>query len=352
MTAGEGGGGAARDPQDGAGKAEQESPVEPLDLSGFLSRILEQLSITSWLPAAMLTANASLLLLFRKQGRVDVTAAVATLTSQPWGLLIGWLLLLVLVATVTQAFERQAIFALEGDWPTTGPIGVARRGLVTWQRARRRKLTDELGATHRAIVDQVLTHPDNARTSRFADDDRREVLDLLVSGRSPFGQDDDLIVEIHALNWQERCDPHALAHLDRIRRALEEFPAAERILPTKLGTLLAVVYDRLEAGKMDRDVFVLRRDELPAALVASHDSARGHLNMYATLVFAFVGLAVATPFALWPDETRSASTVPVSDMLVLTTTYLALAWLCYTAAVRAGRFFSRSLLMALRHLPD
>lgn len=75
MRAGEDGDRAAGEPQDAAGKAEKESQVEPLNLSGFLSRILEQLSITSWLPAAMLTANASLLLLFRKQGSVDVAAA-------------------------------------------------------------------------------------------------------------------------------------------------------------------------------------------------------------------------------------------------------------------------------------
>ena len=60
----------------------------PEKLSAFLARILEQLSLSAWLPAAYLTVSLAVLYRLREQKDLDVGAAVVALTADPVALLV------------------------------------------------------------------------------------------------------------------------------------------------------------------------------------------------------------------------------------------------------------------------
>jgi hypothetical protein len=72
--------------------------------------------------------------------------------------------------------------------------------------------------------------------------------------------------------------------------------------------------------------------------------------MYATMVFTFLGLAAAVPVLMWPSMTGKPSPVPVGDVVTWTGIYTGLAWLGYAAALRAARFYSRTLMTAHQFL--
>jgi hypothetical protein len=107
-------------PTTGTAPAVPSKPDEPhaQGLSELLSRVLEQLSPTSWLPSAMLAGNGALLFVFQWLGRASPVEVARILARQPVAWIFVWLFALVLIAIIAQAFERQAVFTLESDWST------------------------------------------------------------------------------------------------------------------------------------------------------------------------------------------------------------------------------------------
>ena len=71
----------------------------------FVTRILDQLSLSSWLPSITLICNLALILQLRSQHNFDVGQAITSLTAKPLGTLIVLLLSIILASVVTQAFE-------------------------------------------------------------------------------------------------------------------------------------------------------------------------------------------------------------------------------------------------------
>jgi hypothetical protein len=87
--------------------ASNDDPVAagpPDGVSAFIAGVLDQLSLSAWLPAGLLTAGIAVLLQFRSSGSVDVLKAVMELTSDPVRVLVIMVPLLVLATVVTQAF--------------------------------------------------------------------------------------------------------------------------------------------------------------------------------------------------------------------------------------------------------
>jgi hypothetical protein len=98
------------------------SPVQ--GVSAFLGRVLNQLSLSAWLPAAMLVGSLALLVQLHAQKNRNVDEAVTRLTNKPLGILILLLFAIVLATLVTQAFEFEVIRILEGYWGS-GPVSHA-----------------------------------------------------------------------------------------------------------------------------------------------------------------------------------------------------------------------------------
>lgn len=78
--------------------------------------MLDQLSLSAWLPAAMLVGSSAVLL--QLHARPDRNLALATnhLIAKPLGVIVLLLFALVLATMVTQAFEFEVIRLLEGYW--------------------------------------------------------------------------------------------------------------------------------------------------------------------------------------------------------------------------------------------
>jgi hypothetical protein len=117
---------------------------QPEGLSQFISKVLDQLSLSAWLPAAMLVGCTAILLQLRSQGNFDVGAAVVALTAKPLGILVVLLFSVVLAAMVSQAFSFGAIRFLEGYWGPFLKLGIF-AALVGYRRRRLRKMRDRLG---------------------------------------------------------------------------------------------------------------------------------------------------------------------------------------------------------------
>jgi len=60
----------------------------PDKLSALLARILDQLSLSAWLPAAYLTVALAVIYRLGQQGNLDVAAVVVALTADPVTLLV------------------------------------------------------------------------------------------------------------------------------------------------------------------------------------------------------------------------------------------------------------------------
>ncbi|HET9896073.1 MAG TPA: hypothetical protein VFQ44_14190, partial [Streptosporangiaceae bacterium] len=108
----------------------------PDGVSAFVARVLDQLTVSAWLPAALLTVGVAILLQFRGSGSVNVLLAVMDLTRDP--VLVIMIPLLVLATVVTQAFAFEAIRTLEGYW--SGPASLLRTLMIRWHVRRRRVL--------------------------------------------------------------------------------------------------------------------------------------------------------------------------------------------------------------------
>jgi hypothetical protein len=115
------------------------SAASPGGISAFIARVLDQLTLSAWLPAAFLTASVAILLQFRSARSANVLNAVRELTANPVQVLVIIIPLLVIAAVVTQAFSFEAIRALEGYWPGRGLIGLARTLMIRRHVRRKRR---------------------------------------------------------------------------------------------------------------------------------------------------------------------------------------------------------------------
>jgi hypothetical protein len=127
-------------------------------LSEFVARVLDQLSLSAWLPSAALV----LLLDFIAQlgialgaKRTGATAAIGNALSRMSAVGIGGAVLLVIaivvLAILTQAFSFEAIRVLEGYWGTARPVEVIARHRVT----RHRRRQQQLSARRRELTGQA-----------------------------------------------------------------------------------------------------------------------------------------------------------------------------------------------------
>ena len=311
---------------DGAGRANG-SPAT--GLSQFAGKVFEQLSLTSWFPAAVLVGNGAVLIQMHADRELSVAAAIQALTDKPLGILIVLLFALVIATVVTQAFEFEVIQILEGyDW-TFGPAGA-----IAAARIRR----------HRQKLERLRRRLTNLREAAFAlakqkmaQDVPPEVLDLVVEqeekGQLPDDLDPDLALEVEALDWRDYLPAEVRYRLETLVHQVETtYPEKEsRILPTRLGNQLRAAEDEMPVGDRDVEGFVLRHfDRLPPALRQEQDDYRKRLDMYCSLVLVFAVLAAV---GIWAVH----SIAPVWITIAVAAGYLGMAYASYLAAVASAR---------------
>jgi len=344
-----------------ASTPEPDEPA-PANVSAVLAKVLEQLSVTSWLPSAMLIANVTILLTFQSLGGVDVAAAATRLGQQPVALFVSGIFMLVLATMITQAFERQAIMTLEGVWSTGFLVGQLRWLFVLRHVLRRQHLKTSFERVNDRAWRQVQAGLSSGELlvdpGALDPSDVMRALKAEVYGRSLEEPSPVLEVMAASIPWQQHCDPHILAKRSHLMVLILRYPIKREVMPTKLGNEVLVMYQELRIdGVQDNDFVQLHGDDIPGRIRRHHDVARGRIDMYCTLTFVFGLLTLLTPWILRlpttvrPDKGSSYQVVsswPSVGLMVAV--YLGLTWLSYEAAIRAARFFGKSLDMARRYL--
>ena len=147
--------------------ADQSTPVaEPVSADGgptetisqFVARVLDQLSLSAWLPAAALLllldfiVQLGVALDARGKGSAWVVGDALTRMS---AIGIGGAVLLVIAVVVvtilTQAFSFEAIRVLEGYWGTTNAV----ESIAQWRASRHRSRKGKLDRRRRKLTEDA-----------------------------------------------------------------------------------------------------------------------------------------------------------------------------------------------------
>jgi hypothetical protein len=297
-------------------------------LSQLLARILDQLSVSAWLPAG---AFVFLLLCIGnlRAAHGDVDKAVHRIAQINIPALILLFGAAVVMTVLTQAFEFEAIRMLEGYWGA-GRVGARASDLgcrlqtVRLKSLRRRQATLRERSWPQAFAamhDAGIPPP---------------VIGIVAAdfrGESYDGCDADLDYA-ESIDFMDHAPAAARRRYFALVQAQRQYPPERRLLPTRLGNTLRAYESGLEIGdgvsleNYVRTVF----DELPAALQIEHDQFRARLELYCSLFVVFL-VSGALGLAALDHATR----------FTILGCSLALAWLSYRAGISSAREYGRVL---------
>ena len=240
-------------PQDPQQDSEQATTGPPDGLSAFAARVLNQLTLTAWLPAAFLATGIAVLMQFRALQSADLLTAVVSLTSDPVRILVMTIPVLTITTVVTQAFSFDAIRTLEGYW--RGPFSLAGALMIRWhvhrKQAIRKRYENAAAATFYAARPRMLK---GGITVTLVDAMEAQLLDTELASLS--SEEETALAQ---MNWQDLCDSWRLAKVDRLRSEVESYPEDSRVMPTKLGNLIRATEDQLRHADGDPQSFAFRR---------------------------------------------------------------------------------------------
>lgn len=321
--------------------------VSAESFSAFLGRVLDQLSLSAWLPAAMLVGSLAVLLQMHGRSDRNVAEAVTELTDKPLGVLVLVVFALVLATVVTQAFEFEVIRVLEGYWGNGPVAGLISRLFVYRQRRRLERMLRRRDAlTLRAFRGARLLE------RQLVPAEKRYIVDLIeaeLEGRPSSGRRSwcarRRMREALSFDWRQFAPAELMRRLDAVEIQIEEYPRAHRLLPTRLGNTLRAVEDALVLDSSDElEAFIIRRWEvMPGALRQEHDQYRTRLDMYCMLVFIFALLAIVAPVLI----TKGASYAIATS--VTSAAFLVMSAVSYTAAVASARGYGTALKAIAEH---
>lgn len=295
--------------------------ASPGGISAFVARVLDQLTLSAWLPAAFLTAGVAVLLQFRSARSANILNAVRELTANPVQVLVIIIPLLVITAVVTQAFSFEAIRVLEGYWPGRGFVSLARTIMIRMHVHRKnaiikRRLAEAEKALRAAMPEMLMSGIPFPVV---------KALEAYLSGKEApqlTGEEREVVA---STEWRSWCDAWRLAKVDHLINEEKCYPDTSRILPTRLGNLLRATEDTLRHADGDLQGFALRRYGMVSRQVQiAHDIYRTRLEMYCTLVFVSASLMLLTPIALLGHVNIIAAAITfVSFAVMSVVSYLA-----------------------------
>jgi hypothetical protein len=317
--------------------------ASPDGVSAFIARVLDQLTLTAWLPAAFLTASVAVLLQFRADNSANVLEAVRALTADPVRVLVLIIPLLVIATVVTQAFSFEAIRTLEGYWHRRGLASVARTLMIRRQVHRKENITKHrLRASEKAFYAAEPRMLRNGIPFPIVNAMKAQALEL---------SNPPLTVEererLDRLNWRDWSDAWRVAAVDHLIKDEDAYPLdTHRVLPTRLGNLIRATEDQLENTDGDVQGFALRRYSMAPRLVqVEHDKFRDRLEMYCTLVFVSAALLIFTAVILL------GSGVDLAAIAIIAGSFVALSGASYLAAIASAGGYCSALREMDRDVP-
>lgn len=319
-------------PGTAGGASSKTSPVQ--GFSAFITRVLDQLSLSAWLPAAMLVGSLALLLQLHAQKNRNVGKAIDNLTDKPLGILILLLFAMILATLVTQAFEFEVIRLLEGYWGSGQLASAISRIFIQRQLNSQTRLLGQYEELQVRALREADLPPEKARLVKYIEQGIRGTETRSVSLRSIMRTR-----EARKLDWQKYAPAHLMCRVQAIEGKIDEYPDESRMLPTKLGNVLRSVEDSIKTDPDgDRESYIIRHwAKIPAALQKEHDQYRSRLELYCTLAFVFVALAVTAPFLIVREHHYLLSAA------VTSCAYLVMTFVSYTAAIASARGYKTAV---------
>lgn len=305
-------------------------------LSQFVAKVLDQLSLSAWFPAFLVSSTLTILIQFRAQESVSLSGALDAITEDWKQFLLLALPALVVMTVLTQAFSYGAIRFLEGYWNRTLPVGWLRSPMIRLQARHLRRLIEEREAAARRAF--AAARPQLLQTYSV---ELVSALEVQAVGGTPLELEGEDARVYGLVTWRTICKPWDLALVDRYDREREDYPIlVGRLMPTKLGNVQRAYEDSLKNAGEDLIGFAMRNRELVAPMVQmQHDHFRQRLDMYCTLVFTSLTCAALTVALL-------ASQVPNSPpwaVPAIAAGFVALSLACYVSAVAAARGYGATL---------
>lgn len=317
--------------------AESESAAEtkasePLPgVSAFVARVLEQLSLSAWLPGAFLAVSLTVLVQLRSLGESASTSAFLDAIAANWqSILLSAIPVLILAVLIIQASSFAAIQFLEGYGGARGPGRWVRSAMIYWQvRSANALHSRRMRAQARAFdkAEPRWDEPTEVVAALWADSRGRQLTELRPEHRARFDE----------LDWRDECHPWDLARIEEMVEQEKDFPALSRTLPTRLGNVLRSTEDELQDDGSEVTDFVFHRRELaPARIRLQHDQFRTRLDMYSTLVLVSGALAPVSFGLLWDHVKLSVTATAAIGFFVF-------AVVSYRAAISSARGYCRIL---------
>lgn len=324
-------------------------------ISAFLARVLDQLSITAWLPAVFLVGNAAVLLALQGQVHLNLSTAIQSLVDLRWGAIIILIFAIIIIAMVIQAFEFESLRFWEGYFRSAWLRSWSARRIKAAQRLQV-QLQKDCQLLERKAFDGARQYAlDNLRATIDNSDIRKKVkkewdaMEKVIHGRRlDKGEGKYADSAALTLNWPSHADPVALHEWDILRLKLAEYPEPHRLLPTRLGNVMRASEDEVTLGPgEDLEGFMIRHlNDLPAAVVAEHAAYRRRLEMYCGLMFVLMALALFSVGCLW------GYTNDWGWRLAVPLLYLSAVVVSYRAAIASALGFGQALREANRCITE
>lgn len=300
-------------------------------ISQFVARILDQLSISAWLPAGSLVFG----LLFVgqiSQSRGLLQEAIVSMGRLGWSAIALLLGATVLATIATQAFGFGAIRLLEGYWGV-GPIGRSLADLRCPRHIRRRERLEM--ARKQAVKDGLAFASMEMVQEGFPAEVILAVQSAVLGGTMAPAP----AAAAHAddIQWRDYAAPRAMRRLVAAENALQEYPQVNRrVLPTKLGNIVRSGEERAYGHKESGlESWVMRVfNSLPVALQSQHDEHRNRLDLYATMIFVLLLLGLLGIAVLY-EYRMTAAGVGLAALGGM--------WLSYRALLSSARAYASAL---------
>lgn len=324
-------------------------PAPPEGISPFSARVLDQLSLTAWLPAGLVVANTYLVIGMylvrdpKEQPTVgNLEAVVAALNDKPIGVILAVLFGVVLVTLITQSLEFAAIRFLEGYWGGSVLAAVPTRIGVGLQTIRLRLMDRRASKLESKAFDAAEERV--RRDLRESPDVMSAVL-LLASGRSTAHLQDDVVEAAgdyyDRRKWLRWAPAHLRHRANSLYNRRSAFPRQRsRLMPTRLGNALRSAEDELRgnaAGSKMRGYLYQHLDPIGPALMHQHNQYRNRLDMYAVMTAVSAVLLVVNAWLLPP-------VLPGDVVTGVCIAFGMLSYLSYRGAIAAALDYGPILL--------
>jgi hypothetical protein len=320
-----------------AGGPEAESSKSdgpPEGISSFIAKVLDQLSLSAWLPAAVFVSGLVLLAQFHRQKSLSMGTALQNITDDPKVVLILAIPVLVIATIFTQSFSFGAIRILEGYWWRRGPITWLRKAMIRHHVRRRDLLFKRRKEAARDAFNAVRGDLLDIYTYAVVCALERQALELHVPAL-PTPEEQRKYNKAH---WRTKCHAWDLARVEQFEKQRSDYPLKRsRIMPTRLGNVLRSTEDRLSHAGADLEGFAMRRrSNVSQRIQQQHDQFRNRLDMYCTLVFVSTLLSASAIGFL-------ATRVPLWEAAAAVIALTAFSCACYGSAVASARGYSAVL---------